>query len=68
MMHDRAGLRIRTDFIFPPIPNRRFDWSAIDDDTYDGAEDSSNRFEIGHGETEEAAIQDLIRIREERAP
>jgi hypothetical protein len=34
-------------------------WAAIDEDTYDGAEDSSTRHQIGLGNTEEEAIADL---------
>ena len=49
---------IRTFHVFPPIPDRRCDWSAIDWDTYDGAEDS--RCPIGRGPTEEAARADLL--------
>lgn len=56
--HQINGIRIRTTFDRPPIPARSFDWSAIDDDTYDGADDSS--CPIGHGETEEDAIEDLL--------
>jgi hypothetical protein len=33
------------------------DWSAIDDDTYDGASDSN--CPVGRGPTEQAAIDDL---------
>lgn len=36
-----------------PIPSRAFDWSAVDDSTYDG--DGP----IGYGATESAAIEDL---------
>jgi hypothetical protein len=42
-------------------------WSALDDDTYDGAEDSSNRHDIGYGATEEEAIADLMRLLQEKA-
>jgi hypothetical protein len=51
-------MKIRTSFDHPPIPVRKFDWSAIDDDTYDGAEDS--HCPIGHGATEQEAIADLL--------
>lgn len=52
---------IRTTYDPPPIPTwRQFAWSAIDDDTYDGAEDSSTRHQIGWGATEEEAIADLM--------
>jgi hypothetical protein len=47
-------MRIKTNFDNPPIPIRDFDWSAWDDETYD--KDSV----IGHGKTEEEAINDLI--------
>jgi hypothetical protein len=40
--------------------HRRF--TAYDDDTYDGAEDSRNRSTIGYGATESEAILDLIEI------
>lgn len=65
-IHLRAGVRVRTDFVYPPIPDRRFDWLAIDDDTYDGAPDSGNRAEIGYGRTEEEAIADLLTTIDER--
>lgn len=55
-------MAIRTDFIYPPIPDRRFDWCAVDDDTYDGAPDSGTRHEIGYGATEQEAIDDLKRV------
>ena len=56
--HQINGIRIRTNFDYPPIPVRSFDWSAIDDDTYDGADDSN--CPIGHGATEQDAIEDLL--------
>ena len=52
-------LRISTEHIYPPIPWRDHDWSAVWDD-YDGAEDAPNRGHIGYGATEEEAIADLI--------
>jgi hypothetical protein len=51
--------------VYPPIPIRAFDWQAIDDDTYDGAEDS--HCPIGHGATEQEAVDDLRRQIEEMA-
>jgi hypothetical protein len=48
-------VKIRTTFEYPPIPDRRFDWSAVDDDTYDGP-----GCPIGHGATEAEAIADLM--------
>ncbi len=61
-------MRIRTTFVFPPIPDRSHDWSAIDEDTYDGAEDSRTRGQIGYGRTEQEAIADLKAILEEATP
>ncbi len=51
---------IVTHYAPPPIPVRHFDWSATDRNTYDGAPDSANRYQIGWGETEQAAIADLL--------
>lgn len=55
-------MKIRTNYVYPPIPIRDFDWSAVDDDTYDGP-----GCPIGSGPTEEAAIKDLLEQIEERA-
>jgi hypothetical protein len=43
-------MNIVTSHVYPPIPDRSCDWSAIDADTYDGAEDS--RSPMGWGATE----------------
>lgn len=48
-------MKIRTSYVYPPIPIRDFDWSAVDDDTYDG-----EGCPIGFGRTEEDAIADLL--------
>ena len=37
-------------------------YSAIDSDTYDGAEDSRTRATIGYGATPEAAVADLMAL------
>lgn len=50
-----ARIELATRHVFPPIPDRRFDWSAVDRDTYDG-EGSP----IGWGRTEQDAIDDLL--------
>lgn len=52
-------MKISTHYDPKPIPDRRFDWTAIDDSTYDGAEDSSTRNQIGFGATEADALADL---------
>ena len=56
-------MKIKTTYIFPPIPVRQFDWCAVDDDTYDGAEGSN--CPIGFGRTQEEAIADLLEKMEE---
>ena len=48
-------MRIKAEHVFPPIPDRRFDWSAVDDATYDGP-----GCPIGYGATEQEAIADLL--------
>jgi hypothetical protein len=60
----KLGVKVRTDHVFPPIPVRSMDWAAIDDNTYDGAEDS--RCPVGRGATELEAIEDLLEQLEER--
>jgi hypothetical protein len=51
---DRPPPRIITHYDPPPIPTNQFNWSAIDDATHD--ENSPT----GYGETEAAAIADLL--------
>ena len=56
-------MKIKTNFDYPPIPVRSFDWSAIDEDTYDCDCDQDGFFSlspIGHGATEAEAIADLM--------
>jgi hypothetical protein len=50
-------MKIITQHIFPPIPSRNFDWSAVTDD-YDGAPDAPVQ-PIGFGPTEQVAIDNL---------
>lgn len=50
-------MTIRTESPFPGM------WTAVDDDTYDGAPDGRN--EIGYGQTPEAAIADLLELQRE---
>ena len=51
-------MKIRTEYIHPPVPCRSYDWCAYDEDTYDGAEDSE--CVMGWGATEQEAIDDLL--------
>lgn len=54
-------MNIVTHFEYPPIPIRCFDWCAYLGDYYDGAPDSGIVGNwLGHGETKEAAIADLL--------
>ena len=46
--------KIITEYDYPPIPIRHFDWTAYFDDI--GADDSP----YGHGSTEAVAIADLL--------
>jgi hypothetical protein len=54
-------MKIRTSYDYPPIPIRWLDWSAVDDDTYDGPGSP-----IGTGATEQEAIADLLEQLEEK--
>ena len=63
-----ANMKIVTEYYTPPIPLRTMDWSAWDEDTYDGADDAGPRARlIGYGATEAEAIADLIAQIEEYA-
>jgi hypothetical protein len=65
-----CSVKIKTNFDYPPIPVRSFDWSAIDEDTYDCDCDQDGFFSlspIGHGATETEAIADLMDQLEEAA-
>ena len=53
-------MKIETSYDPKPIPIRRFDWVAVDSETYDGAPDSATRNQIGYGRTEAEAIADLM--------
>ncbi len=59
-IHEIQGYRIKTHYDPPPVPWRRFDWSAVDDRTYDEGEP------VGYGETEDDAIADLLAQMEDR--
>ena len=58
-------MKIRTTGPYATYSGGPFEWSAVDDDTYDGAEDSSNRNMVGYGRTEAEAIADLERLYQE---
>ena len=51
---EQSGHPIRTEFLYPPIPARQFDWRAW----YMGEEDE--QMDCGWGATESEAICDLV--------
>ena len=56
-------MKIRTELVYPPIPIRQFDWSAVDDDTYEPG------CPIGTGTTELEAVKDLMQqLEDDYAP
>jgi hypothetical protein len=64
-------MKIVTNFDYPPIPFRQFDWSAVDSDTYDADYDYElgqhvSKCPVGRGATEIEAIRDLLDQMEER--
>jgi hypothetical protein len=60
--HIINGVKIHTNFDYPPIPVRDMDWSAVTDN-YDCDCDQDGFFSTspsGHGKTEQEAIADLL--------
>lgn len=56
-------MKIRTYVEWPPVTNREYDWTAIDENAYDG--DGSP---IGRGTTADSAIADLLeQLRQQEA-
>jgi len=55
------GHTIKTEYVFPPIPARTFDWSAA----LDGYEPGDP---LGYGATEIEAITDLLDQIEDQEP
>ena len=67
--HIINGLKVHTNFDYPPIPVRDMDWSAVDDN-YDCDCDEDGFFStcpVGRGATEQEAIADLLQQIEEAA-
>lgn len=61
-LHLVNGIKIHTNFDYPPVPDRDMDWSAVTDD-YEAECDSEgwwSHHPVGRGPTEETAIQDLL--------
>lgn len=50
-------MTLKTEFVYPPIPIRSFDWSAYDDDDCMCSECHPT---IGYGETKQAAVADYL--------
>lgn len=55
-------MTIVTQHVFPPIPTRKFDWAAYDDETFDGETGNC----VGYGETEVQAVRNFLDEWEER--
>ena len=57
-------MKIVTHHVYPPIPIRRFDWSATTDDYDASFEDGEWRSSspVGYGATEAEAVADLMQI------
>lgn len=70
LLSNHERIELSTSAVFPPIPTRKFDWSAIDRNTYDpcGDEDCACRQSLhqGSGSTEAEAIDDLFDQMEDR--
>lgn len=49
---------IKTEYVYPPIPDRQFDWAATRGDYDLGAR-------VGWGRTEQEAIDDLLMLEDE---
>lgn len=60
-------MKIVTDHWRKPIPTNKFDWCAVDSDTFDGAPDTHPPCPIGYGSTEAEAIADLLEQIADRA-
>lgn len=61
-LHTINGIKVRTTNVFPPVPSRQYDWSAVTDD-YEAECDSEgwwSKHPVGFGPTEQAAIADLL--------
>lgn len=56
--HKTSLGKIITEYVFPPIPPRQFDWAAYRDGYEPGCK-------VGHGKTEAEAVADLFATEEE---
>lgn len=52
-------MNIQTTHVYPPIPDRSMDWSAVDADTHDPDPEAAAHI-VGRGPTEIAAINNLV--------
>lgn len=62
----QAPPRLKTECVYPPIPDRRFDWQAYAEDAefddpsaYDGVDFIYDPPVVGRGATEAAAVADF---------
>ena len=56
--HLAEGIKLRVEYVHPPIPIRSMDWVAYDDNRYDGAPDAGKQI-AGQGATLGDAIKDF---------
>lgn len=57
--------RIVTEHVYPPIPDRRFDWLAYRDGAEPPDSDGVGGSPFGYGPTEQAAIDDLLTLEDD---
>jgi len=68
LIETRKEIDLCTSFVYPPIPIRNYDWSAIDANTYEvsyeGEDETGSLYTVGgasgNGSTEQEAIDSLI--------
>jgi hypothetical protein len=62
LISTREVIHLATEFVYPPIPSRSMDWSAVDDNTYDASFDGDHWSQGAHGTgaTELEAIDALF--------
>lgn len=72
LLATREVVTVHVDPVFPPIPDRRFDWSARFDN-YDVCQDpdcdcwAAADNAVGHGATAAEALNDLLETHLERS-
>jgi hypothetical protein len=60
VVNDQRLAKVRFEYVYPPIPDRCFDWSAVFDGEYEPGQP------IGRGPTKDTALADLLEQDDER--